>query len=268
VTSEASITVTAAPSSGGGTVNAVTPVDTAPRAGTVLTHTYITYGVGAPADPRLISGTVDSFVVAMTTPGQDTTPRRVPSPLVFQGTMDSAGAHVTSPGVTVEACGLPAGALLITVRDLLVAMPPALTSGATWQDTVRSTVCRGDVPLTSTAIHSYIVIGGDTAAGASVVRVSRTSTISIAGAGSGRRGAVTITGTGTGRGDLWLDPVSGRLVRSTAEATTDLDVVATPKTAPTPTSAVGTPASGPPSALATEQHQHVQQRATQRVELK
>ena len=89
---------------------------------------------------------------------------------------------------------------------------------------VASTVCRGDVPVSTTAVRTYEVEGLDQWDGQPALRVRRTSELLLTGQRGGRRPA-TVSGTGGGTQRLFFD-LAGRLLGATGESTADVRMTA------------------------------------------
>jgi hypothetical protein len=170
-----------------------------------------------------VSGTVDSFLVS--TMGRvppapnDTAGRKPGDPLLtFRGTLDASGLELEQAEHAAN-CDSPAAALLALASDMLPPVPRGLTRGQRWTDTTITAICRGDIPVSTQAIHAYEVTGPRNAAdGRPAIEVRRTSTISLTGTGAQRGQAVTITGSGTADRTMLLDVAGGRLLHSEGQS--------------------------------------------------
>jgi hypothetical protein len=121
-------------------------------------------------------------------------------------------------------CGTPNQLLLAIVREAIVVAPATLQVGQSWEDRTTATVCRGDVPLTTRAVHRYRVDGAARYENADALHVTRSSVLEVAGEGAQRGISFAVTGRGSASADLFLDPAAGRFLGGTAESNLELDV--------------------------------------------
>ena len=192
--------------------------DTGQTRDTVVTTALVRVSLAA----TRLAGTVDSFAVASGAQVPAAPPPALPLP--FAGTVQ--GGRVTlDASVDDAATCRPDAAVLAAVGEIfpLVAERPA---GARWADTVIAESCRGGVRLTTVAVHEYRAEGAAGGApgadGLPLVRVARTTTLTVRGAGRMARTAVTAEGDGSGHGTFLLDPAAGRLVEGRTETTLQL----------------------------------------------
>ena len=189
-----------------------TPPDTA------VTELYVTLVLGEGAGARPLIGVVDSVLAGGG--GRPVAMLPVPAPLRFEGTVEGGAVRVPRPAATATDCSSPAGSILAIARELLPTLPPDLSTGRQWTETVATTSCRGGVVLTTTAVHEYRVAG---AAGAGApVRITRSTRYRLAGNGSQAGEPVTAVGQGSGTGELLVAPVAGRLLGLTTHSTIDI----------------------------------------------
>jgi hypothetical protein len=153
-------------------------------------------------------------------------------PVPFRAMVDTSRSAVrfASDSVTETRCPAPNAAALATVRELLSNVPRTLAPGSRWVDTLVTTTCRGEIPVTSTAIRSFAVtlerslaVGEGEGEGADVV-VTHTSTVDVRGRSSGAGQVVSITGTGTGKTSQRYTALTGRLLSATSVSDLDLTV--------------------------------------------
>ena len=204
--------------------------DSGSRGETRSTVAQVVYYVTAPpggTGARTITGSVDSFTV--TPPA---TPEGVPllvAPVAFQGTIEPGRRElallpIVPPLAGGVECGTPNRTLLAIAREAIVVPPPTLRVGQMWEDSTSSTVCRGDAPLTTHAVHRYRVAGAVRYGGAEALHLTRSSALELAGEGTQRGISFAVTGRGSASADLFLDPALGRFLGGTSESTLELDV--------------------------------------------
>ncbi|MFL5575557.1 MAG: hypothetical protein ACJ79S_06275 [Gemmatimonadaceae bacterium] len=209
------------------------------------TVAYVTYSVGGRRGPgtRLVSGSVDSFTVnpppagvaAAAGGGMIGGAPLIAAPLAFRGAIDPVRRRVdlrpAAAAPVAADCGSPNQAALALAREAFVVAPATLATGQTWTDSSVSTICRGDVPLTTRATHVYRVAGVASYAGVEALRLTRATTLALSGQGAQRGLSFTVTGRGTGSADLYLDAAAGRFLGGTSESNVELEV-AVPGSAP------------------------------------
>lgn len=189
----------------------------------LTTDMVLTYQLLGDGRAPRVRGTVDSFSVAAGGRVRATA-QALSAPLPFEGVV---GGRVQLSGPrpdSVVACGAPNESLLAAAARTLVPLPSVLGAGDSWTDTLRTTVCRGDVSIATETVNRYTVEGPSRMDGVDGVRILRTSTLAISGSGSPRGRVVAITGTGSASGDLFFDAGGGRLLHSVLESTTNLTV--------------------------------------------
>lgn len=201
--------------------------DTLGAADSLHTATYISYVLERDGSRYQISGTVDSASIR----AGGRLPRAqqlLAAPLRFTAQASATGEVGKFAAEVSPACDSPADPLLATARDLLITVPRSLTIGTTWTETTTSTVCRGEIPLTSKAVQRYEVQGADSLDGAPAVRIRRTSEVTIQGRGEQRGQRITVSGSGNAAMDLFVSPASGTFLGGrgdyTAVLTFDSDV--------------------------------------------
>ena len=127
-------------------------------------------------------------------------------------TVDSAAAD----SANVSACTTTLDPLVAMARDLFVRLPARLTTGMTWQDTTRTTSCRGRIPITTTTTATYTVRGEGPDRR---IAIDRQVDISVAGNGVQHGRSAAVQGSGTGSGLLLVDPATGALAEARSENT-------------------------------------------------
>jgi hypothetical protein len=136
----------------------------------------------------------------------------------FSATVDTATAHVRMGSDSVS-CPAPNSAALATVRELLAGGPRSLVPGATWTDTVMTSTCRGEIPVTTTAVRHFTV----TSDGAAIL-VAHTTSAELAGTTTKGGVRIELTGHGDGRANQRYQPQTGRLLDGLSTVDVDLRV--------------------------------------------
>ena len=201
--------------------------DSGSRSETRSTVAQVAYRVGAGSTGmRTITGTVDSFTV---TPAPGVGGGGViGAPVAFRGTLDPARRQVVLQAVgaapVATDCGTPNQLLFAIVREAIVVPPSPVRVGQSWEDSTTSTICRGDVPLTTRTLHRYKASGLVLYEGAQALHLTRSSSLELAGEGAQRGVALSVSGRGTGSADLFLDPALGRFLGGLSESDVELTV--------------------------------------------
>lgn len=113
---------------------------------------------------------------------------------------------------------------------LLRSIPEEVTVGSQWSDSVTSTGCRGNIPMKSTVIRSYEVVG-DSANDTSVLLIiKRTEVIEASGEGSEDQHRIFIDAKGGSVGTLYFDVNAGVFTQIITTQTTRVKITASGRT--------------------------------------
>lgn len=171
-------------------------------------------------DGLTVAGTIDSLRVerGARIATSDTT---LSLPIGLQGVLDRQGGVVElrSTVATDSTCGTSLDPVIAMTRDVFVRLPSRLTSGMTWEDTTRSTSCRGRIPVATTTIATYSVLGEQATERQRMLAVRRTTVLRMEGSGDQVGRAATVNGSGSGSGTFLIDPESAELVEGRSEST-------------------------------------------------
>ena len=152
----------------------------------------------AAKDTLALSVTIDSATgtgpMGMPLPGYDKLPGKKVAARLSPG-----GMVYSAQGPTDDS--LPNGSQYTTeLSRLLPRVKSALSSGATWTDTVKTTLHNSGLDLDRQSISTYQVTGDTTVAGASGWKIARQSQITMTGGGTTQGQLVSMESTGTGTG--------------------------------------------------------------------
>jgi hypothetical protein len=103
-------------------------------------------------------------------------------------------------------------------------VPRTLAPGAAWTDTIVSLTCRGEIPVTTTAVRRFTVALEHPPSGSVVIVVSHLSTVTMRGGVTHRGREVTLTGSGTRQFEDRYDAFTGVLRNRAAIMDMDLSV--------------------------------------------
>jgi hypothetical protein len=193
---------------------------------TLETAVVVRYDASWNATGLDVTGTVQSRVTGASTRLRQASTEAL-DPVPFRAKVDTVEGTVRLLGDTVppEAmCPSPHAGALASARQYLASIPRSLAPGASWTDTTNSTTCRGEIPVTTTAIRHFTVALEHPPSAPPVIVVSHLSTIALQGASSRRARGVTLTGAGTRQYEDRYDAFTGVLKSRSAIIDVDLTV--------------------------------------------
>lgn len=182
---------------------------------------YVSYRYDPGTTPSRVTGTVDSFAIAGGTRVASTIATQLTN-VPFEASLDGTRVIAFGSPMSNASCALPVGALLDAARDLVVALPPRLAAGMEWLDTTTTVGCRGELSITTTSRHRWLVERIDSAAGTLTAHVVRRAETMIAGSGMQRGSSVTLSGAGTGELRYVFDIGEGHIARAEGGSETRL----------------------------------------------
>lgn len=199
--------------------------DSSVRPDTLQTSVVIHYDASWTRTGLDFTGSVQSRVTAASARMQQAVGESL-DPVPFRATVDTATSTVQLVGDSTEAiaCPSPHAGALATARQYLVSVPRTLAPGATWTDTTVSTTCRGEIPVTTTAIRRFTVALEHPPSGPATIVVSHLSTLTMRGEVAHRGRQVSLTGTGTRQFEDRYDAFTGLLKNRAATMDMDLNV--------------------------------------------
>lgn len=175
--------------------------------------------------PFEVVGSVDS--VAVTTPG------RIPTPTAgsdirphFRAELGSDGRVVNLTSNATTACQAAVDPLSAAALTLFVTLPPALSVGASWKDTLSTVTCRGRMAVITTAIRQYKVVTDTVLGRRPALLLRRMDSLDVRNRADTASGQMTAAGTGSAAFLLYVDPASGMLLNATGESHTEILVIA------------------------------------------
>ena len=184
-----------------------------------LTSSF-TYSLGTQRSGETISysATVESMSLRggnRITPSVST----LTSPFSFSGQIEKSRISIDS---TFADCSNDALASVQVVQRALLVTPPVLHKDMTWSDSVSSAVCSGSIPVITTAIRNYRVIG-ETPQGILIERHDRTT---ATGEGSQGQHLIRLKTEGSGTTQITIDSETGELIQATAASSTTAMITA------------------------------------------
>lgn len=190
----------------------------------VQTRIRYTIALDTSAGELQLTGTIDSNVV--TTQGRIPQAQGDTAPTRFNGVVAASGKLWNLASNTRSRCKDGVDPAVAAVHDLFVVLPASVTLGSTWQDTVVTVTCRGDLPITTSTVHSYRLADTTMWQGRAAFVVNRTTTYairSVEDSTAGRR-ALSVTGSGSGSATLQIEQSTGVVLSAQGEAHTTLTV--------------------------------------------
>ncbi|MBX9929619.1 MAG: hypothetical protein K2X99_12005 [Gemmatimonadaceae bacterium] len=139
-------------------------------------------------------------------------------PLAVAFRVDSLHRVTTTAPASGAPCATPAAALAQPLRELVVAHPDTLRSGARWSDSALVMLCRDGIPLTVTIVRQYQLEEARREAGLLVLRVRRRTRGSLVGEGAQFNEPVSLRGEIEGDATLRISAASGALLSLEGES--------------------------------------------------
>lgn len=144
---------------------------------------------------------------------------------------DSGAVRIVDPVAPgAPDCSSPGAALAARVAMLFPRVPPHVTRGLTWMDSLSVSGCRGPVPATTSVVRSYTALGEAPFAGMTTLHVRRSDSVAGKGEGSEGQHRVFVSASGAGTTDLYLEPTSGRFIGATGDQRMSLEVTTSGRT--------------------------------------
>ena len=198
--------------------------DSSTKPDTLQTAVVVRYDASWTGTGLDFTGSVQSRVTAASARMRQASTESL-EPVPFRATVDTAHGVVRLAGdstTTDAACPSPHAGALASARQYLASVPRTLAPGASWTDTTTATTCRGEIPVTTTAIRHFTVALEHPPSAPPAIVVSHLSTIALTGASTHRARGVTLTGAGTRQYEDRYDAFTGEL--KSREAIIDVDL--------------------------------------------
>jgi hypothetical protein len=199
--------------------------DSSAKPDTLVTAVVVRYDASWTGTGLDFTGSVESRVTAASARMLQANGESL-DPVPFRAAVDTVAGTVRLIGdssVTAPTCPSPHAGALAAARQYLASIPRTLAPGASWTDTTMATTCRGEIPVTTTAVRHFTV-SLEHSQSAPVIVVSHLSTISMHGETSHRGRGVTLTGAGTRQYEDRYDAFTGVLKSRAAIIDIDLTV--------------------------------------------
>jgi hypothetical protein len=180
--------------------------------------------VAVDSDAVRYTATIDSFSTA--SQGQIGNVQPVKLPAQTAGVI---GSTVLSDS-TASSCDPVQAALETDVRNLLVSFPQQLAPAQTWRDSVVRFSCYGSIPMRTTVVRIFSVVGRTALNGQRAVAIQRTDSISAHGEGQQKQHRLVVDTKGTGTSTYYLIPEQGRVLHLTTSQDLDFTVRASGRT--------------------------------------
>ncbi len=137
---------------------------------------------------------------------------------------DSAAAADSGALAATRPCSASVSAPVALARDLLLLPPSRLAVGTTWSDSTVTTICRGEVPVTTRTMRRFTVLGSARVEGGEATAIERTSESTIDGSTQLRGRVVTVSGSGSGRTTFYASVERGAILGADGSYETDLTI--------------------------------------------
>jgi hypothetical protein len=177
-----------------------------------------------PAGPQLaLSGAVDSMAVVAEGRAAEPQAGRTTRPH-FTGVISAQGALTSLQATPAGSCPGGLDPVVANAGELVVSLPATLSAGSVWRDTATMVTCRGQVPLTTTLVREYRVVGPTTWSEAPALQIERRTTTSLEGTGSQGGQTISVSGNGSSTATLYVDRTTAVLLGASGESHSTLTV--------------------------------------------
>lgn len=123
-------------------------------------------------------------------------------------------------------CTDPMYSALSSIQRRVVVVPPEITSGIRWTDSLTARSCNGLVPILTTSIRNSRVLGEAEINGTAAILIERSERSLSTGEGSEGQHRILLKGETSGSARLYIDAHTGALLRSEGEQRTNLLITA------------------------------------------
>lgn len=140
--------------------------------------------------------------------------------MFFSARLKDSGVPGAIQSSSPAPCRTGVEPMVAAAGRLLPTLPSHAQIGSTWQDTVVSVACRGEIALRTTTSSRYHLSDTAVVQGRTALHVEQNFEMSTASDSSAERtnGSVRITGAGEGHRDLYVDPLTGALLQAQGES--------------------------------------------------
>jgi hypothetical protein len=170
-----------------------------------------------------LTGTVDSVAVS--------TGDGIPQPSIgtnapphFSAELSAAGQLTNLRSDAITSCQHGIDPLTATLQALIVPLPATISIGTSWRDTVSTITCRGRVPISTTAIRHYRILGDTSWQAQPALRIYRVDSLTIESRPDPGSAELTVRGSGNGAATLYVATGTGLLITARSNGSTQLTV--------------------------------------------
>jgi len=188
----------------------------------IATTVVVSVATRDSAGSLAVNGSIDSLYVrrGIRIMAPDSTP---PLPIILHGMLTQEGRVLAlgRPGAVADSACETSGLdpLIMMTRDVFVRLPSRVASGMSWTDTTRMTSCRGRIPITTTTVATYTVLGQQNAEGEGMLALGRSAVLTLEGSGMQFGRSAAVQGSGSAHGTLLIDPDNAEVVEGRSEST-------------------------------------------------
>ena len=200
--------------------------DSGTRREIVTNNAHEVFRLTISGDTTHYSAVVDSFSTA--TQGLVGTVQQVKLPVEVSGFINSASSTLDS--AALESCDPVQSSLQTDARNLLLNFPAQLSPGQTWRDSSARIACYGTIPMRTSVIRRFSVLGRTSYHGQSAVAIQRMDSITAHGDGRQQQHRLVIDAGGDGSATYYLSPPEGVVIRLVTDQNLEFAVQASGRT--------------------------------------
>ncbi len=199
----------------------------------ITTRAQYSLTIARSTTSTLLSGSIDAFTVqAGNRIGGNPPMASFPMPFTGEVQDHALKLNVTDRSQSTSSlpCDNPATSAVTAVERNLFITPLQLQAGMTWQDSLSTSSCSGQLPLNLTILRSYKVLGESSFEGLPAITVEVTEKTLSTGEGSQDQHRIIVNGEGLKSGRFYLDTTNGSLISSSSNTHTTLQIQSSGRT--------------------------------------
>lgn len=191
---------------------------------TLIARTEFRFTVSREPQSSSIIATVNSFSLqGGSRTGSPETPPQLPLSAI--GRLENNKLTLTqSASYSSTDCTNPAVSTLSVIHRSFILAPLELHTGMVWTDTTSVELCNGSIPVITTSIRSFRVLGESLSGMTPVILLEKHEKLRSTGEGSSGQHRVLLSSGGSGTGQVAIDRATGLLVDDTSIYTTTVSI--------------------------------------------
>jgi hypothetical protein len=185
---------------------------------------WFTISINSLLKPITLNGSIDSAQIIPTVD-------EIRLPTQFTGSLASNELIIRPTAQpTGQECLSPVESLFGEIRSAISTIPPDVTSGVSWTDSILTTACSGNIRTTIRTVRHYTAQGARQLDGRETLFLNRSDKIQLVGDGAQGQHQVHLEGEGNGITELFVNPSTGILVQMEGNQQTRITITTSGQT--------------------------------------